>query len=144
VALDHHELGARVLIPESLRHWGADGWWVGRGRAGVGICACNPSRESNRKAHVLHLEAGIGSVPPRRYTGRSCGSSHRLGHRAHNAANHGYWGLGHSGAMTSMRQPSRAAFATTSSRRLNGGFAHRGPAVAKSHGWANASSSLVQ
>jgi len=108
---------------------GADVW--GRiGGVGGGMRACAPSRESSRKAHVRHLGAGIRSVPPRSYTGRYCGSCHRLRHWAHYAAHHGYWGPGHSGAMISMRQPSRSAFVTTSSRRLNGVFAHKGPAVA--------------
>jgi len=113
-------------------------------RGGDGdICACDPSRESSKKAHVRNLGAGIKSVPPRRYRGRSCGRCHRLGHRAHSAAHHGYWGSGHFWTMVSMRQPSRAAFFTTSFKRLNGEFSHRGPAVEYSHDWPNASSSLV-
>jgi len=107
----------------------------GAGGGGESICACDPSLESSKKASVRHLVAGIESVPSRRYRGRSRGSCHRLGHRAHSAAHQGYWGLGHSGAMISMRHPSRAVFANTSSKRLNGGFAHRGPTVGGRWAW---------
>jgi len=85
--------------------------------------------EYKRKAHVLHRGAGTRSVPPRRYTGRPSGKHHLLGQRAHRAVHHGWPGPDHSGATTSIRQPFRDAFVTTSSRRLNGGFAHRAPAL---------------
>jgi len=86
-------------------------------------------RESRRKAQVLHRGAGISSVPPRKYTGRLSGKHHLLWQRAHRAAHHGCHGPPHSGATTSIRLPSRDALVTTSSRRLNGGFAQRGPAL---------------
>jgi len=70
------------------------------------------------------------SEPPMRYNGLSCGRHHRLGHKAHSEAHQGDPGPGHSGAMTSMWQPSRDAFATNSSMRLKVGLAHRNSALA--------------
>jgi len=110
--------------PGSAARGASGGGAVGGGVGGTR--ACDPSRESSRKTQVRHLGAGITIVPTRRYRGRSCGSCHRLGHRAHNVVHHGFWGPVHSGAMIRMRNPSRAAFATTSSRRLNGGVRPQG------------------
>jgi len=70
------------------------------------------------------------SEPPLRLMGLSCGRHHRLGHKAQCEAHQEYCGPGHSGAMTSMWQYFRAAFAGTTSKRLKGGFAHSDPAVA--------------
>jgi len=72
------------------KKWG-DGM-MGVAAGGMGACDCDPSRESSRKAHVRHLGAGIMSVPRHRYKGRSSGSCLRLGHTAHSATHHGYWG----------------------------------------------------
>jgi len=102
-------------------------------------------RESSKKAHVFHRGAGLKILPPRKYTDRPPGKHHILGRRAHRVDHHRYSGLVHSGATTSIRQPSRDAFASTSSRRLKGGgVSHTAPACGYSHARLKASSALVQ
>jgi len=142
-----HEVRARVMGRRRPMRWkGGPFGALADATAGGGAARSSSwgGRESMRKAHVLHRGAGTSSVPPRRYTGRPSGKHHVLGQRAHRAVHHGYPGPGHSGAMNSIRQPSRDALVTSTSRRLNGGFAHRVPALGWSHDWANASSALVQ
>lgn len=61
---------------------------------------------------------GIRTVLPRKWSGRPSGKHHLLWQRALRANHHGHPFQFHSGDTTSMRQPSRHSFATTSSRRL--------------------------
>jgi len=90
VAVRRHELCSRVRCPGRLRHRG--GPWFGGGPAGVaGACVPVPppgSPAGRPRSATWGLASGP-CPPPRRYTGRSCGNCHRLGHRAHNAAHHG-------------------------------------------------------
>jgi len=59
VAVGRHELGARIPAPGCIRNRGASGRGLGKGEGGGGICTCDPSRKSSRKAHVLPTTWGL-------------------------------------------------------------------------------------